>query len=169
MRRVTDARHAERALGDPPDGDDTPTPCQSSHEPTPGLDLVRGRETVRRRGAWMRRHDVPEEDGDRQTQLCQNALHDRRRRLRRTRAGELPLRGERDPRDAGAAVARRLADEQELRLAPRLEVGDQPLASQSGFPVLVERASDAGSRELLDECGRRYDGPSVTGSSGQPG
>ena len=41
------------------------------------------------------------------------------RRLRRPGAGQLALGGERDPRDARAAVARRLADEQDRRAPPR--------------------------------------------------
>ena len=59
----------------------------------------------------------------REAELGEHALDDRRRRLGRAPAGQLPLGGERDPRDPRAAVAGRLADEQERRLRPRLEIG----------------------------------------------
>jgi hypothetical protein len=37
------------------------------------------------------------------------------------------------------------------------------------FGVLVEGLADPGGRQLVHECAGRYDGASVTGSSGQPG
>jgi hypothetical protein len=120
----------------------------------------------------MRGDDVPQQDFSFESQLTQHALDDGRGRFRRPRSGQLALRGERDPGEAGSAIARRLADEEDRRLPPRLEVRDEPPPEQRGpraVGVLVERATDPRGGQLLDECRRRYDGASVTGSSGRPG
>ena len=69
-------------------------------------------------------------------------------------AGELALRGERDPGDAGAAVAGRLADEQQRRVFASLEVGKQPVAPRVGavaVTIEVERRADRGAAQPLDE------------------
>ena len=82
------------------------------------VDLGAGRLPVRLRRARMRRDEVPEQDVVLEPELRERPLHDRRGRLRRPAAGQLALGGERNPRDARAAVAGRLADEQDPRPAP---------------------------------------------------
>jgi hypothetical protein len=72
---------------------------------------------------WMGRNDVPEQDLVLDAELPKDTVDDRRRRVGRAGPGQLPLRGERDPAQPGAAVAGRLADEQDGRVTPRLEVG----------------------------------------------
>src|SRR4029077_18638457 len=91
------------------------------------LDLGAGRTPVRGRRAGMRRHDVPEEDALLEPELFEDAVHDRRARLRGAAAGGLALGGERDPGEARAAVAARLADEHQRRVGAVAEVGEQPL------------------------------------------
>jgi hypothetical protein len=75
----------------------------------------------------MRRDDVPEQDVVDELQLGEHPLDDRRRRLGRTRPGELPLGRERDTGDARAAIPRSLADEEERRVRTRCQVRRQPL------------------------------------------
>ncbi len=120
----------------------------------------------------MRGDDVPEEHVLLQAELGEHAMDDGRARLGRARAGELTLRRERDPGDARTAVPGRLSDQHEARAGTSFEVRDEPPAQQRGarsLGVLVERLSDPSGRELLGECGRRYDARSVSGSSGKPG
>ena len=83
----------------------------------------------------MSRHEVPEQDVLFDSELRERPVDDRRRRLSRTGAGQLPLRGERDPGDAGAAVTGRLGDEQER--------GVVPLDAGSGEAVRGAAASTA--------------------------
>jgi hypothetical protein len=169
---VADAVNTEGSLGHAADGDDAPPLCERTDESKTGGDLGVRRPAVRRRRSRMGRHDVPEEDVVLDRQLPQDPVHDRRRRLRRAAAGELALRGERDPRDAGSAVARRLADEEDPGASAALEVRGEPSAQEPRprpLGVLVERATDPSGGELVHEGDRRYDGTSVTGSSGQPG
>ena len=64
-------------------------------------------------------------------ELGQDAVDDRRRRLRGAVAGQLPLGRERQAGDARAAVARCLADEQDRSLAPAFEVGRQAFSAQA--------------------------------------
>jgi hypothetical protein len=75
-------------------------------------------------------------------------VDDRGRRLGRRRARQLALGRERDAGDAGAAVAGGLADEQQRRFRPGIEVAvealDEPLVT-----VLIERVADPRSREPL--------------------
>jgi hypothetical protein len=63
----------------------------------------------------MRRDDVPEQHLLGEPEFCGDALHCRGGHLGRSCPGQLPLRGEGNPGDAGAAVAGRLADEEERR------------------------------------------------------
>jgi acylphosphatase len=102
----------------------------------------------------MRRDDVPEQDVVLEAELAEDAVHDRRRRLGGTTAGELPLGRERDSRDPGSAIAGRLADEQDRRPCAVSEVRGQPVAEErrvrSGG-VLVERRADARTRKRLDK------------------
>jgi hypothetical protein len=113
--------------------------------------------------------DVPEEHCRLQTELLENAVDDRRRRLGRATAGELPLGREGDAREAGATVAGRLADEEQAGTFPRVEVRGEPLTQQPRtrpLCVLVERRANPCGRELVDEG---YDSRSVDGELGQPG
>jgi hypothetical protein len=102
----------------------------------------------------MRRDEVPEQHAVLEPELGQRSLHDRRRRLRRPVTGELALGRERDPRDACAAVAGRLADEQDAGFTPFSEVPLQPRAPKLGVRVLVEGGADPRGCEPLDEARR---------------
>ena len=117
----------------------------------------------------MRRDDVPKEDVLDQLELGESTMDDRRRRLCWPCTGELTLRRERDAGDARAPIPRRLADDKETRVTACHEVCRQPFPQAVGVSVLIERSPDPSRGELFHECARRYDGPSVTGSSGQPG
>ena len=96
-------------------------------------------------------------------------MNDRRRRLGRAGPTELALGREGYARDTCSPIARRLADEKQRSLGAFLKVAHEPFAQQRrpcALGVLVESRTDAGSGQLVHECRRRYDGPSVTGSSG---
>jgi len=99
----------------------------------------------------MRRHDVPKQHVVVEAELCEDAMDDRRRRLRRAAAAELALRREGQPAHARAAIAGRLADEQIRRAAPPPQVRDQPLPAEPRRRVLVERLADSRTGERLDE------------------
>jgi hypothetical protein len=163
---------AERRVRDTPDRDDPPVADELGEERRARLDLRSCRPAIARLRSRMGRHDVPEKDVLLEFELTQDAVDDRGRRLGRAGSCQLTLGRERHARDARTAVARRFADEEQRRVRALLEVAGQPPSEEGrarAFRVLVERAADPRGRELLDECGRRYDGPSVTGSSGQPG
>ena len=81
-------------------------------------------------------------------------MHDRCRRLRRPAARQLPLRRERDARDARAAVARRLADKQDRRAGALLEVAREALR-QAVVAVLVERVADPRRGEAVYQRSQR--------------
>ena len=98
----------------------------------------------------MRRHDVPEQHVVGDSELAQDAVHDRRRRLGRPGAGQLPLGRERHTAHARPAVAGRFTDEHDRHARALGEVRVQPLAAQPGASVLVVRRSDACAREPLD-------------------
>jgi len=146
MRRMTHVRRAERRLGDAPDGKDAAPARELARERQTGFDLGARRRAVRDSGAGMRRHDVPKEDCLLEPELVENTMHDRRRRLAGSRAGQLTLGCERDARDARAAVAGSLPDEQHRRIGAVREVTvetvGEPLVS-----VLVERLADPGGRD----------------------
>src|SRR5207248_123074 len=92
-------------------------------------------------------------------ELGERVLDDRRRRLGRPAAGELPLRCERDAGDARAAKAGCFADEDESRVQLLLEVAHQSLAAllcAFAVAVEVERRPDLRGGELSHELLRRH-------------
>src|SRR3954447_14595127 len=99
----------------------------------------------------MRRDDVPQEHLVLNPQLGEHAVDDRRRRLRRARARELPLGRERNAAHAGATVAGRLADQDDPGLATSLEIRTEPLAQVRRSAVLVVRLADSGAGETIYE------------------
>src|SRR5205085_3868721 len=106
-------------------------------------------------------------------QLCERGPHDRRGRLCGARARELALGGEGQTADAGAAVARSLADQQEACvLAPR-EVAGETTPQQARarpFAIEVEGGADLGSGQLLDEAdGSHSDGPRAAAARDRAG
>src|SRR6185312_8497753 len=89
-----------------------------------------------------------------EAELGERAADDRRRRLSRASARELPLRGERDAGDARAAMSGGLADEQERRVFERGQVGMKPQAPRGGtvaVTIEVERRADRSAAQTLDE------------------
>jgi hypothetical protein len=99
----------------------------------------------------MGRHDVPEQHVVDEPEPRERPVHDGRTRLRGPRPAELTFRGERDPADPRAAVAGRLADEDDRRCGARAEIRAQPLPPQRGARVLVVRRADARRGEAIDE------------------
>jgi len=75
--------------------------------------LASRRGAVRRRRARVRRDDVPEEDIILDAELGQDAVDDCRGRLGGATTGEQALRRERNPGDAGAAIAGCLPDQED--------------------------------------------------------
>ena len=115
MARVTHVRVAENRVREAADGDDRAASRELVEERPRVLDLdARGTAVAVRaiREVRVRRHDVPAERLLLESELCERAADDRGGRLGGAAAGELPFRGERDPGDARAAVAGRLADQQ---------------------------------------------------------
>jgi hypothetical protein len=99
------------------------------------------------------RVDVLEQDVLGDAELGERPVDDRRGRLGRPGPRQLALRGERQPGDPCAAVARRLADEQEARVAARVEIGLEPPApNRCACPIAVEigRLPDAGGDQPVD-------------------
>ena len=111
VRGVADVRSAERGLRNAADRDHPTVTTELTHEREPGHDLGARRPAIRERRPRVCRDDVPEEDALLESELCEHAVHDRCRRLGHTRSGQLALGSERDPGNAGATVAGRLADE----------------------------------------------------------
>ena len=101
----------------------------------------------------MRRDDVPEQHLSFEPELREHSVDDRRRRLSGTGAGELPLRGERNPADPGAAVTGSLADDDDLGARSLPKVFPQPLSKHRRVGVLVEGLADLGCGEPLYEPG----------------
>jgi hypothetical protein len=100
-------------------------------ERQPCSDLESRRAPVRRGRSGMRRDDVPEQHLLLEPELGQDAVDDRRRCLGGAVSGQLALGRERHAGDAGTAVARRLADEQDRSLASAFEVGGKALPAQA--------------------------------------
>jgi len=148
MRRMPNVRSVERRLGEAADGEHAAAARELAGERQARLDLPTRRRSVRGGGAGMRRDDVPEEDGVRKLELGKYAVNDGRGRLPARLTGELPLRRERDARDARAAVSRRLADEQQRRARTDVEVAVETLGKPL-VSVLVERGADPRLREPL--------------------
>ena len=130
MRRMADVRAAEDAVGHAADGDCAAARGELAQERQPALDLGAGGPAIRGRRARVRRDDVPEEDIVLDAELGEDAVDDRRGRLGRAAAGELPLGREGQPGDAGTAVAGSLPDEEDRSGAPLQEVGLEPLPEQ---------------------------------------
>jgi hypothetical protein len=78
----------------------------------------------------MRGNDVPEENSVLERELGEHPVDHRRRRLCRPAARELPLGGEGNPGNACAAVARRLADDEDRGVGALLEVCGEPLSQK---------------------------------------
>jgi hypothetical protein len=145
-------------VGKPADRQHAPAGGELVREHAALGDLAARRSAIRRLGARMGRHDVPEQHLVAQAELGEDAVDDRGRRLRRARARQLPLGGERDARDAGAAIAGRLADEEERRRRVLLQVRAQPTAADVravALAVEVEGLADRGVGEAVDERARR--------------
>src|SRR5437764_8063411 len=156
---MADVGRAENGLGDASNRDHPAASRELSRKRDACGDLAAPGRPVRALGARMRRDDVPEQDALLEAELGQDAVDDRRARFRRADAGQLPFGGEGDPGNPSAAVAGRLADEQERRVATGLEVGAQPLSPRDralAVTIEVERGADLGAREPLNE--RRLDG-----------
>lgn len=112
---MTDIRAAERIVCDPADCQHATAGGQLVGEDSTLRDLTPRRSAVRALRSRVRGDDVPEQNVLLRAELGEDAVDDRGRRLRRAVAGEEPLRGERDPGHTRAAIARRLADEQDVR------------------------------------------------------
>jgi hypothetical protein len=119
---MTDIRRLQGGLGQPSDRDHTPSTCELAGEDEPRVDLRPCGLAIRALRSGMGRDDVPEQQVVSQAEFGEHALDDGRRRFRWTGAAQLPLGGEGKPRDAGAAVARRLAHEQDRSVRACLEV-----------------------------------------------
>src|SRR5207245_620050 len=117
---MADVRRAERGFRQAADCDHAAASGELTGEGEAGFDLLPGRPPVRGRHPGMRRDDVPAEDVGFEPELRERRADYRRGRLRRARTGELALGCERDAGDSRAAVACRLADEQEDRKSTRL-------------------------------------------------
>src|SRR5262245_28942464 len=148
---MADIRRLESSRREPSDGDRNSSTDQLLEERRRRPDLAPGRPPVRLLGAGMGRNDVPQEHLVLDAELREHAVDDRRRRLRRTEAGELALRRERDPTYACAAIAGRLAYEDDLRAGLRSEIAAETLLPELGIGVLVERLADLGHGEPVYE------------------
>src|SRR3954463_13494001 len=109
MARVAGVRRAGGAGGQPADSHEPPATAELREKPERIAHLDRGRTTVRRRRARMRRYDVPAERV--KFELLQRPVDDRRARLRRAAPGQLALGREREPRHARTPIAGRFTDE----------------------------------------------------------
>src|SRR6188472_3983629 len=154
MARVADVGRTQSLLRDAADGEHTATPSELARKREAGANLVSPRRPVERRGAGVSRDDVPQQNALLELQLREDALDDRRRGLGGAGAGELALRGERDPGDTRTAVAGCLADEQQPCFLPGFEVREEPLAAHGRavtVTIEVERRADPRAPQPLDE------------------
>lgn len=151
MRGVANVWAAEPPVREPADRDDAATVRELGEEGSPLVDLYAGGPPVRRLRPRMRWHEVPEQDVVLEPELGEDAVNDRRGRLGRAGSGELPLRRQGDPRDAGTAIAGRLAHEEQRGSGLRVEIGGQPVATELRVGVLVVGRADPCPREPLDE------------------
>src|SRR6185437_8971688 len=108
--------------------------------------------------------DVPQQHLVLDPELGEDAVDDRRARLGRPLPRELALGGEGEAADTRAAIARSLADQDDGRVAPGLEVGGEPFLAQTRAVVLVERLADPGRGESVYQRSQR-----TTSSSGSHG
>jgi len=141
---------ARDPFGEPADGNDSPSSGELGQERERRGHLACRGPTIPPLGARMRGDDVPAECVE--FQLGERLPDDGGGRFSGPRARELPLRGEWDSRDACAAPAGRLADEEELGVGVLLEVVTKTGAPQLGSSALaveVERRPDACGREAI--------------------
>jgi len=117
---------AGRGLGGSTDRDHLTPPRQALEEAPTGRDLGAGRETIRALCSGVGGDDVPAERLVGDAERLERLVDDRGGRLRRAAARQLPLRRKRKPTHAGAAVARRLADEEQRSMAARVQIGAEP-------------------------------------------
>ena len=110
---MTDVRGSGHSVRDAADPDYVAPTRQLFEEAPAGLDLGAGRAPVRSFAARVRGHGIPAERLLLELELVEDGADDRRGRLGGARPGELALGREGHAADAGAAVARRLPDQQE--------------------------------------------------------
>lgn len=154
-------------MGHTADAEDSPVHGQLRDEPAPDRDLRARRHSVRGDRSRVRRDDVPQKHRVLEIELLQRSLDYRRRRLCGSHACELALGREGNSGDPRPSIPGGLADEQDGRRGPCLEIRPKPGTQQPGTPpfaVLVEGLADPGRRELLDECVVSYDDASVRGA-----
>ena len=139
---------------DPPDREPAASVHQLTRERKAGFDFGPRRGAIGITSSRVRRHDVPQQHVLLEAELREHAVHDRRGRLGRPGARQLPLGRERDARDARAAVARRFPDKQDGRGSVLLEVARET-PSQPVVSVLVERVADSRSGEAVYQRSQR--------------
>ncbi len=157
MCRVAEVDAAEGLVRDPADREHPPPARELACEGQPRGDLCTRRAAVETLAAGVRRDDVPEQHIAVETELGEGAVDNGGGRLGRAQAGQLALRGERDPRHAGATVAGRLAHEQVAGARRLVQVALDPLAQQRralAVPVEVVGRADPRGSEPLDEPSR---------------
>jgi hypothetical protein len=149
---MADVRRACDLLGEPSDGKQAPAARQLVEEGQGCPNFLRGGTAIRLPRPGVGRNDVPAERIE--TELSERPPDDRRGRLSRPGARELPLRRERDPGDARAAPTGGLADQEQLSLCVPLEIRAQASSSELGavaLPVEVVRRADARGAEPVDK------------------
>ena len=157
MRRVADVLAADDGVGETPKRDREAPAGDLGEKDGAGRDLRPGRWAVGLRPpaeVRMGRDDIPEHDVVLATELGEDPVDDRRRRLRGAGSRELPLGRERDAAHSRAAVPRRLADEDDARASARSQVLGQTTAEERRPPVSrieVVRPADPRAGEPLDE------------------
>jgi len=119
---MTDVRGSGRGVGDAADRNDAAPTRQLLEEAPASVDLGFAGTPVGGLGPRVRRHDVPAERVFLELQLFENGADDRRGRLGGARAGQLAFRRERQAADAGAAVTRGLADQEEAGVLARRQI-----------------------------------------------
>ena len=145
---MPDIRSSGGASREPADGDQAAALRQLLEEGPRGEDLEPGRTPVRRLRPRVGGHDVPAQGV--QLEFGEDPLHDRGRRLRRSAAAELTLRGERQTGDPGTAIAGGLTHEKERSAGMIFQIGPKPAAPglrARSVTVEVERRADARGRE----------------------
>ena len=145
---MPDIRSSGGASREPADGDQAAALRELLEEGPRGEDLEPGRTPVRRLRPRVGGHDVPAQGV--QLEFGEDPLHDRGRRLRRSAAAELTLRGERQTGDPGTAIAGGLTHEKERSAGMIFQIGPKPAAPglrARSVTVEVERRADARGRE----------------------
>ena len=146
---MPDIRSSGGASREPADGDQAAALRELLEEGPRGEDLEPGRTPVRRLRPRVGGHDVPAQGV--QLEFGEDPLHDRGRRLRRSAAAELTLRGERQTGDPGTAIAGGLTHEKERSAGMIFQIGPKPAAPglrARSVTVEVERRADARGREV---------------------